>query len=209
MKNLKIESKMNYTDSWKNKEVFQDQLALNKRELKSYPTHWWEFLNILKHLETKNILDVGCGAGAMSELCSKHLPDVTYVGMDYSEDAIEIARKEWPQYTWYVKDYSDLDPSSVSGYDTLHAGAFLDVLPNGDEALEHLLSLGVPNIFIGRAKISDKASYYTTYEAYNKITTYAYHHNHKGLVELAKKYGYGCLFSGDRNQCNIIFQKNQ
>ena len=75
--------------------------------------------------------------------------------------------------------------------------------------LKKLEYLGVPNIFIGRAKISDKASYYTTYEAYNKITTYAYHHNHKGLVELAKKYGYGCLFSGDRNQCNIIFQKNQ
>jgi len=35
---------MNYNNSWKNKEVFKQQLDLNKKELLQYPPLWQEFV---------------------------------------------------------------------------------------------------------------------------------------------------------------------
>ena len=69
-------------------------------------------------------------------------------------------------------------------------GALLDVLPNGDEVLEHVLSLSPTSVLIARMKLTDKDSYYDTYTAYDEITTCAYYHNKKNFVNLCKKYGY-------------------
>ena len=204
-----MEDSFLYTDSWKNKEVFKNQLELNQQQLNDqYPVHWNHFIDILLHLKTSNLLDIGCGVGAMSELCSKRLPHVSYTGVDYSEEAINIAQEHWPSHTWYVKDYNQITPDFVKAYDTIHAGAFLDVLPNGDEVLRLLLGLDVKNVFIGRAKITEKPSYFETYTAYNKITTYAYHHNINNLKNLAEVNGYSLSFLGVPEQCNLIFQKN-
>jgi trans-aconitate methyltransferase len=204
-----MEDLFTYTDSWKNKDVFEDQLRLNQQELDNYPLHWRQFIEILSHFKTDNLLDVGCGVGAMSELCAKELPQITYTGIDYSEDAINIAKTHWPKHSWYVKNYTDLTKEFVAKFDTLHAGAFLDVLPNGDDVLDLILSLGVNNVLIGRAKITEKPSYFETYAAYNKITTYAYYHNKDNLARLAKKHGYSLSLLGVQDQCNLIFQKNQ
>lgn len=204
-----MEDSFLYTDSWKNKEVFKNQLELNQQQLNDqYPVHWNHFIDILLHLKTSNLLDIGCGVGAMSELCSKRLPHVSYTGVDYSQEAIDIAQEHWPSHTWHVKDYNQITPDFVKGYDTIHAGAFLDVLPNGDEVLRLLLGLDVKNVFIGRAKITEKPSYFETYTAYNKITTYAYHHNINNLKNLAEANGYSLSFLGVPEQCNLIFQKN-
>ena len=69
-------------------------------------------------------------------------------------------------------------------------GALLDVLDNGDEALEYILSLSPKNILIGRMKITDKNSYYTTYKAYDEITTCAYYHSKNNFLHLCEKYDY-------------------
>ena len=207
---MKLSNKaFSYIDSWKNKEVFTDQLKLNQQQLNNqYPIHWKQFVDILLHLKTSNLLDIGCGVGSVSELCSKELPHVNYTGVDYSKDAIDIAKEHWPTHSWHVKDYTDITAEFVQPYDTIHAGAFLDVLPNGDDVLRLLLSFGVKNILIGRAKITEKPSYFETYTAYNKITTYAYHHNINNLKNLAEANGYSLSFLGVPEQCNLIFQKN-
>lgn len=198
-----------YSDSWKNNVVFSKQLELNKRELLNYPPHWVEFVNILKSLGSKKILDLGCGVGAMSELCKKNIPDILYTGVDYSDDAIRIARNEWPHNDWFVMSYENLNKEFCKQFDTLHAGAFLDVLSNGDEVLDLLLSLGVCNVLIGRARVTEKNSYYTTYKAYDEITTYAYHHNLNNLKSLSDKHSYNLIIKGSLNQCSLIFQKSQ
>lgn len=198
-----------YIDSWKYSNIFNEQLKLNKKELNSYPIHWKEFINIIRELKSNTLLDVGCGAGAMSEVCRISLPDVRYTGMDYSESAIDIAKREWPQHKWIVLNYKELTEDFVKQFDTIHAGAFIDVLPNGDEALDFILGLGVTNVVIGRAKLTDRRSYFSTYRAYDSISTYAYHHNIEGLKQLADKHKYKLSFLGVKNQCNLIFQKNQ
>lgn len=199
-----------HTQSWKNREVFEDQLALNKKELEGpYPEHWNEFIRTIKNhfnghkkIETK-LLDIGCGVGAFSELCHKELMNVTYTGVDYSEDAIEFAKATWEHGSFEVKDYKDLTREYISQFDVIHAGAFLDVLPNGDEVLDFLLSLDPKALVIGRMILTDKPSYVTTYQAYDKITTYSYHHNYDTVIEIAKKYGYNVMRAGN----TVFFEK--
>ena len=143
---------ISYIDSWKNKEVFQDQLALNEKELNHYPDHWKSFVGIVSYIDPppQSILDVGCGAGVFFEICRRHFPDIKYTGVDYAEEAIQLASSKWPNSEFYVKDYKDLIPGDAKKYDLLHTGALLDVLPNGDEALSFLLGLGFRYIILGR-----------------------------------------------------------
>ena len=51
----------------------------------------------------KNILDIGCGNGS-NLLISKMLSHIDYCGLDYAEKTIEIARKHFPDVTFFVRD---------------------------------------------------------------------------------------------------------
>ena len=203
---------MKHVDSWKNKSVFEDQLALNEKELFNYPPHWNYFLNATHRAagEHSSILDIGCGAGVYHELCKKHFPNIKYMGMDYSEEAVEIAKQKWGGDCWKVGSYTEVTAADAASFDILHAGALLDVLPNGDEALEFLLTLGFKNIILGRVKLTDQESHFSVYEAYNKIQTYAYYHNKGNLIDMIRDAKYVIeLIQGEENSCTILLRKSQ
>jgi trans-aconitate methyltransferase len=183
----------NVINSWKNNNVFKKQLQLNLIELTNkttYPSHWNAFISFIEEINPKTILDVGCGCGSFYKLCNIEFPDVKYEGIDYSIDAIELAIKTWSYNNFSVKDYLLLTKDEISTYDVIHLGAILDILPNGDEALDFLLSLEPKNVIIGRMKITDKPSYYETYLAYDEIMTYSYHHNKENFLKICGKYDY-------------------
>jgi len=183
----------NVNESWKNSNVFTKQLALNLLELSSidkYPPHWISFIKLLNTNKPNSILDIGCGCGAIFELCRYNFKDMKYFGLDYSDNAIILAKKTWGDKNFDVMDYKSLTKEYISDFDLLHLGALLDVLPNGDEALEHILSISPKSVLIARMKITEKKSYYETYVAYDEITTYAYYHNKQNFLNLCEKYGY-------------------
>jgi len=183
----------NVTNSWKNKKVFEKQLELNLKELSNesyYPSHWRAFISLLRENKPKTMLDVGCGCGTYYELCKREISDLKYTGMDYSEEAINLAIKYWSYNGFIVKDYLHLTKDFISEFDLIHLGALLDVLPNGDEGLEFILSLEPKNVLIGRMKLTNEPSFNETYTAYDEITTFMYHHNRSNFIELCKKYGY-------------------
>ena len=200
---------MNYKDSWKSKEVFEKQLALNEKELTRYPYHWNCFLTAVKMLDPqpKSILDVGCGCGALSEVCKTNFPDLKYKGVDYSEDAIDIASSKWGG-DWEAKDYRNLNEDDLS-YDLLHAGALLDVLPDADEAFEFLCGLGFKNLIFGRMKVVDGKSYSKTYEAYDLITTYAFYHNQHFLHQVLCSNGYNYSAAGMHDNWTLVCSKQE
>lgn len=183
----------NVTNSWKNDKVFKKQLELNLKELSNesnYPSHWRAFISLLKENKPKTMLDIGCGCGAYYELCNREISGLKYTGMDYSQEAVDLAIKYWSYTGFIVKDYLHLTKEFISNFDLIHLGALLDVLPNGDEALEFILSLDPKNVLIGRMKLTSDPSFYETYTAYNEITTYAYHHNRNTFILLCEKYNY-------------------
>lgn len=197
-------------DSWKNADVFASQLALNEKELDNYPAHWNLFLEAVSVLDPKpqTMLDIGCGVGTFHELCRRHYPTLKYTGADYSSDAIELAKNKWGGDHWDVRDYKDLTTEDAKKYDLLHAGALLDVLPNGDDALSFLLELGFKYLILGRVKFTRKGSHFIEYDAYDKIPTYAYSHNLESLMDSTNKAGYRVMLTGEMNSCTVILKKS-
>ena len=195
-------------DAWKNEEVFKDQYELNLYELDHYPNHWNIFISTVSALRPtiQSVLDVGCGAGIFYELCRRHFPHIKYTGVDYAEEAIKLASEKWDHPEFYVRDYRDLTTEDAEQYDLLHAGAMLDVLPNGDEALEHLVSLGFKHLLLGRVKLTDKASYSEEYIAYDKIRTVAYYHNIDSFRDICEQAGYATMIMPSPD--TILLKKN-
>lgn len=190
-------------NSWRSTpEVFEKQLDLNLKQLndKTLPEHWEAFIAMVKVSRAESILDVGCGCGAYWELCNRFLPNVAYFGIDYSTDAISIAKKTWNNDSFKCMSYTELTPE----YEAIHIGALLDVLPNGDEALEFFLRLNANALIIGRMKLTNDDSYYRTYMAYDSITTCEYHHNADNFLSVCKKYGYKILSIKD----NFLLMKD-
>lgn len=198
---------MDLLDSWKEKEVSKKQLDLNLVELSDknkYPPHWWIFLDLLKQKNIKSVYDLGCGVGVYYKLLKDNEPNITYKGADYSENAIQIAIEHWKSECFEVKDLWDLKSSDLNNYELLHMGALLDVLPNGDEALDYLLSLNHDKIFISRILMTKDDSNYSVYEAYDTIETYSFKHNQKKLILMFEKHNYYFEFI----QNNIFLHKN-
>ena len=197
----------NHEDSWKNRKVFEAQLALNEKELSQPPFHWncfFEAINSLKE-EPKSLLDLGCGSAIFSELCKRYLPNTNYRGLDYAQQAIDVASERW-EADLQVRDYRELTESDLS-YETLHLGALLDVLPNADEALEIVAGYGFKNLILGRMKLVEGESKSETYEAYNLITTYAFYHNMENVHNVLIKNGYDYKVIGLADNATLVASK--
>ena len=189
--------------------AFPEQLALNRRQLDGdYPAHWLSLLSVLQSLldRVTRIVDVGCGAGALRPLCLRHFPYMEYIGYDYASAAVELATKTWGEF-FVVKNYIDLTPDDFGRGDILVANALADVLPNGDDCIKHLLSLGVDHLHLQRVKLTHQKSYFSTYKAYD-ITTYAYYHNVDNLNKLFSKYKYTATSEPlDGESCNFLLSR--
>lgn len=200
---------MEHINTWKNSEVFKQQLELNLRELNGlYPNHWEEFLVYIKHYDIKSVLDLGCGVGAYYKLLQDNFPGVKYVGMDYAFEAVDLAKKHWGYKEFYQKDLWDLTQKDLESYDLIHMGALLDVLPNGDEALSYILSLSPKSVLVSRMELyhSNENRAPTTYTAYDTITTYKYTHKLGNVLRIIKKYDYSYSLEGE-NKKNLYLQK--
>lgn len=189
MKNVTIDEFKQLKNAWKKTNAFHKQLKLNLNQLESsnnYPDHWDIFLFFIKNIQPKSILDIGCGVGSYYTLCKREAFNIKYHGIDFSENAIKIAKENWGSENFSVKDLFDLTIEFVSNYDLIHVGALLDVLPNGDEALEKILDLNSKNIIIGRMELTENESFYDKYIAYDEVSTCKFYHNKFNFFEKCK-----------------------
>jgi trans-aconitate methyltransferase len=184
---------LNNTWKYANKTVFEKQLSLNKMELDNYPSHWKQFVILIKALEfdTRTLLDIGCGCGVFSELCKRELPHIDYFGIDYSEQAVKIAKREWGEDKFQIADFTTVNPSFFKNFDLVHLGAVLDVTTNGDQLLEYILSLS-NDVIVGRMQFINKESHYNRYVAYDEVETVQYFHNTDNYQSLLEKHKYKC-----------------
>lgn len=199
-------------DEWKkSKSSFIQQLTRNVSEInEGYPSNWIHFLERLESIyesaDLKRVIEIGCGAGALYHVTKTHFPHLKYIGYDYSDIAISVAIDQWGSH-FKVKNYLDLEREDFNEGDILVANALMDVLPDGDDALGFLLSLGVKNIHLQRVRCTGKPSYSRVYNAYD-IQTYEYYHNKEGLMDLFHSHDYNVkLDIYSENIYNILLTK--
>lgn len=181
-----------HINSWKNEAIFKKQKEINLVEINNnYPQHWRDIISALKFIENKSrILDIGCGVGIFLRVVEKQFPESKYFGIDYSEEAIKIAKNDLGEDFFCVKDVNELDKNFIEPYDVILMNGFLSILPNGSEILEKILFLNPPSVIISRIKFTDRESYNEIYKAYNIIHTYEHYLNLKNFEKLTEAYKY-------------------
>tara|TARA_R110000787_G_scaffold40970_1_gene101349 strand:+ start:5593 stop:6210 length:618 start_codon:yes stop_codon:yes gene_type:complete len=195
-------SSKNYShvNSWKIKELHENQLALNIHEYKSgaRPTHWDFLVKVGKEQFNKKtkVLDIGCGCGFLNLLLTNEtqMEGSNYTGADYSENAIKLAKENFPG-EFYVKSYDELTKEFTNKFDFGVISALTNVLPNGDEALDFLLSLNIPNLILLKMLKTNEQHHCSTYSAYNIATTYRFEHNQGKLDKIILDNGYKVMYN--------------
>jgi 2-polyprenyl-3-methyl-5-hydroxy-6-metoxy-1,4-benzoquinol methylase len=104
------------------------------KETESYHRHYteseyyflWSVLaDRLARREIQRVLDLGCGSGQLAALLyQKKLP--AYCGVDFSAQAIELARQACPAYEFRVVDLRHSDLMQTYEYDCVIALEFLE-----------------------------------------------------------------------------------
>lgn len=114
-------------------------------------------IKILKPLEIKSVLDVGCGEGITLDRFKKEGIGKELVGIDYSNDALKIGKKIYPGLNLKKGDIYKIQEKDNS-YDLVMATEVLEHLKDPEKALGELIRvskkyvlLSVPNepFFIG------------------------------------------------------------
>lgn len=196
------------------KKYFERQLELNKKELSGEepaPPHWKHLINDIISLARDDenidtIRDLGCGTGAVYKVVTDHFDDGHYYGYDKSEYAIELAKKQWSEDNFFVFNADEIDENFIKGdNEILYMSALLDVLPNANDYLKKIVSLGFKYILIHRVKIiTDQPSFAEEYMAFDVMPSYRFSHNLDELIEIVdEKYYYEVYKNDWGNYCNI------
>ncbi len=82
----------------------------------------------------QTILDAACATGYYSEVIERALPNVRYVGSDYSSAMIDAARSRYPRRQFEVQDVTRLSFADRAFDCVLLSGA-LEHIPNYDAAI--------------------------------------------------------------------------
>ncbi|OGM25846.1 hypothetical protein A2962_00360 [Candidatus Woesebacteria bacterium RIFCSPLOWO2_01_FULL_39_61] len=72
----------------------------------------------------KSVLDVGCGFGEMAKFLKKRYEGVDYTGVDIVPEFIEEAKKNYPEYQFFVRDFFSKPMSET--YDVILASGVLN-----------------------------------------------------------------------------------
>lgn len=185
------------TNNWQNCD-FNQQLELNKRQLnEGYPDHWNTLVRFVKNIVKTDsdkiwkILDLGCGCGATCQLLYENFQsyNVLYTGLDISEQAIELAKKNFPVGDFLVQDFNEGTGVNINKFDIVLQSAFVEVNNNGLELFQDILSYGVPWVISQRMRLTNGPSRIETHGAYNIESPICYH-NKDVILDLIWTFNY-------------------
>ncbi|GAA3712548.1 hypothetical protein GCM10022421_19840 [Oceanisphaera sediminis] len=99
---------------------------------------WKEVVEFIKKQNIKSVLDIGCGPGQFAQYISREIPDLNYIGIDYSQVAIDKAKNKNPSIDFYTLDI--MEPGALEKFN-VEAFVILEVLEHIDNDLELLSRL--------------------------------------------------------------------
>ncbi len=159
---------------WNTSEYENRVKQLNRTELhKLYPSESWALYRILP--QCKNVLDLGCGNGAMAEITRKISPKTQYTGVDHQENLITKARDIFGFSNF---EYSDLIEylKNSKRFDCIMSWSVIKSFKNWRQILE--LMIEKTNKFV----ICDIRVSNTDIEAFDNSVCYADYQGIKGPI---------------------------
>lgn len=93
----------NLKHRWNTKSFIKRTKKLNREDLeKLYPSESWALFRII--LKAKNVIDLGCGNGAMSSIVNKINKKCNYTGLDHQSFLIKQAKIKYKHSKFLDKD---------------------------------------------------------------------------------------------------------
>lgn len=107
----------------------------------SYYPLWTIIADRIIRAGVTSILDIGCGPGQLALLLrDKGLPD--YLGIDFSPERVEQAKKACPEFNFVLADIFETDLLETQRYDAVLCTEFLEHIER-DRAVLHRVREGV------------------------------------------------------------------
>ncbi len=94
------------------------------------------------------MLDVGCATGAITEALRRLNPSGRSIGLDLSQDGIELARERYPGCVFHRSSAEDLEVVSEGSCDLIHAREFYPFTRTNDSDYQ----AGYLRLFAGKLK---------------------------------------------------------
>lgn len=123
---------------WNTKDYENRAKQLYRTELyKLYPSEAWALYPTLKHC--KNVLDLGCGNGAMSSIATQISPKIKYTGVDHQHKMISVAKKEFSNASFYSEDLLNFLKTSEI-YDCVMSWSVIKSFKNWRKLIELMIA---------------------------------------------------------------------
>ena len=137
----------------KNPDYYDNIFTTRNEYLRSYKespywVHWTQVIKFLGNDKTQKILEIGCGTGQLAEYI-RNEGFVNYSGFDFSPQAIKLANKKVPDFTFKINNalsknaYQDLYDTAICLEVLEHLNNDIDVILNIEEGKTLIFS--VPN----------------------------------------------------------------
>lgn len=153
---------------------------------------------LLKHIEPihKNVLDVACGFGKITNYLLQHNPTLTVLGVDAAENMVDLAKQHNPKASFKVLDCREIN-SLQQGFDVIIFGFCFPYLTKEDtlKLIEDAATMLHPN---GLLYISTMIG---NYEKDSRITTssdgknsmFIHYHESEYLMDALEAQGFKIL----------------
>lgn len=119
---------------------FAKNYCLSEHRADAYVKNLQSFFELIGRRLSGNIIDVGCSVGTITNAIAKVNVGGQTAGLDFSVDAIEYARKHYPNVKWYSQSADDLSNFADGSFDVMHVREFypLDRTNDADYHLQYL-----------------------------------------------------------------------
>ncbi len=139
-------------------------------ETSVYSPVWNEVIGIIASFGATLVCDIGCGPGQFAEVIKKKLPDIRYIGIDFSSKAIKMSIDKKLGFDFLCEDIMSFSYSNLNNDSTVylmlevleHLQADRDLLglvPAGEKIIftvPNFYSLGHVRFFVDKAKIIER-----------------------------------------------------
>jgi ubiquinone/menaquinone biosynthesis C-methylase UbiE len=193
------EKDWSYSETWKLASIPAQQNELAQRQLEQF-SHGVEIaefrtlINCLKKIESirpVGVLEVGCSGGYNSMIVATFDNTSNYVGVDYSQTFIDLARGQYP-CPFLVADAQQL-PFMDSSFDVVLSGSVLLHVLDWRRALAESVRVANRWIILHRTPMTASKTRLVKKTAYG-VEMGEWHFNERELIDTCKLHGLKLIY---------------